>query len=79
MLGPNIIGGFTAYWYNTPVGANGTFTKRVDNMGLSGTSSAESNCKDTYFSFSASLSNSTYGSSSTVQPKAINLNVLIKF
>jgi len=77
MLGPNIIGNINdMYGGNSSTQGSGALLRNAIPAINSDTGT------DMYYgniSLDASKSNSIYGNSSTVQPKSINLNVLIKF
>ena len=79
---PNIIGSLryfsdNAVWSGEASGAFEHYynisSKQIPNVSTSGTSNAY------YFNFNASLSNSIYGNSNTVQPPAVCINYIIKY
>lgn len=75
---PNITGSFPAY-VHTPSQCSGSFTKIINNP-----NSSSSIVDNTYAAFSrvdfnASMSNSIYGNSDTVQPPAVVMNYIIKY
>jgi len=84
MLGPNITGIIGGRAHST--GYTGIWAERdafylTEQVTWTDSGIATSGVSQRVFHvhFSANKSNSIYGSSSTVQPKAISLNVLIKF
>ena len=78
---PNITGSFNSaideYRVNGKISAKGAFT---GSTGLPDGTATGSNCvRETVMSFNASLSNSIYGKSDTVQPNSVCVNYIIKY
>jgi hypothetical protein len=84
MLGPNITGAIGARAHSSGFpsvysGVGAFYKTEQSTLNDHGLASSGFNQLEHNTFFSASMSNSIYGSSTTVQPKSMNLNILIKY
>jgi hypothetical protein len=76
MLGPNITGSFGSVMQQAEYIRSGAFYTVADKGASLGTDATTGRYE---VGFDASRSNSIYGNSATVQPKSLNLSILIKY
>lgn len=76
MLGPNITGSFGSIQQQAEDIKRGAFYTIKHVEGMLGTNATTGRFE---IGFDASRSNSIYGNSATVQPKSLNLSILIKY